>query len=215
MYQEITQMAKRALNRLNNILCRGVLNTITQANVPTANISLFNEETYEGVEFSHDFGFISYPPCDGNTELIVAFLRGERDNGTILKAFNRKYSLKQNSSINLLEGECAVYNKISGNYLLFKQDGSILLQHNIAGSFIKINADGSMVVSSTSKNITFDSPTCTFTGNVIVDGDVLDNATGSHINTNNIRAQRSIFNNHVHPGVTIGPGNTAVTTTDQ
>jgi len=233
MYQEIKQMAARALTRLNNVLCRGILDKVTTGKVPTAKRQLLADETYDAIEFAQDWGFISSPPDDGTTELIVAFLRGQRDQGTVLKSFNRTFSLKNGSNIDLLPGETALYNKVSGNYFIFKADGSILLQHHtgtyfkinddnsmllqhhVSGSFIKMNTDGTITLSSTSQSITIDSPQVTLTGNLTVDGDVLDNATGAHVNAHTVRDMRTIFNAHVHSGVAAGGANSAAPTTTQ
>jgi len=208
-------MATRALTRLNNVLCRGILNKVTTGKVPTAKITLLADETYDAIEFAQDWGFISSPPDDGTTELIVSFLRGQRDQGTVLKSFNRTYSLKNGSNIDLLPGETALYNKVSGNYFIFKADGSMLLQHHVSGTFIKINNDGTISLSSTSQSITIDTPQVTLTGNLTVNGEVLDNATGAHVNAHTVRDMRTIFNAHVHSGVAAGGSNSAAPTTTQ
>lgn len=192
MYQEIKQMAQRALSRLNNVLCRGVLNSITTGKVPTANVSLLDKETYEGIEFAQEWGFISSPPVDGNTELLVGFLGGQRDQGTVLKSFNRK---SPSTKLTLQEGEAALYNKVTNTYVLLKADGTI-----------EIKSDAS---------ISINTPEVKMTGKLSVDGDIIDNKTGAHANTHTIRDMRDIFNAHVHSGVSVGGANTQASTTTQ
>lgn len=236
MYDKIIdalQLAKKAITKINNTLCRGVLNSITSGNVPTANVSGFDAETIDGIEFAQEWGFISSPPVDGNTELLMAFIRGHRDHGTILKSFNRTYSFKKLTGIDLIEGETVIYCKKANNYIYLKQDGTILINHHtgtklqfnddnsfeidhaIAGTFLKFNTDGSITISSTSKSITLDTPTVHMTGNLTVDKDILDSAAAPTSNTDNVRGMRGIFNAHVHSGVSTGAGNTGSPTTQQ
>jgi phage baseplate assembly protein V len=205
MLTEIRQMAQRAISRLNNVLCRGILNTVTTGKRPTAKVSLLDDETYDGIEFYQDFGFICRPPEDGTTELLVGFLGGQRDQGVVLKSFNRTKSFKALNNIDLEEGEVAFWNKVAGNYIHLKANGDMLIQHHVAGTFIKILNDGSITVSSTSQSITIDTPELSVTGNLTVDGDVLDNA---NTNTNTVKEMRDIYNSHDHGGVSPGGSNT-------
>ena len=187
MWIEVRQMAQRALNRLNNVLSRGKLNTLTTGKTNTANVSILNDETYDGIEFANDWGFMSYPPCDGNTELVMGFLRGQRDNGTVLRSFNRKFNPVA-SGITLIEGECILYNKVTNCYIHMKQDGSI---HIKSATLISIDA-----------------PSVTMTGNLSVAGDILDSTNLS--NTDTARGTRTIFNEHTHSGVAPGAANTGI-----
>lgn len=262
MYQEIKQMAQRALSRLNNVLGRGVLKGFTYGKRSKAQISLFDEEKYDDIEFAQDFGFMSYPPCDKNTELVVAFLRGQRDNGTVLRSFNRPLSPLANSNITLKEGECIYYNKVANCYIYLQQDGTITLKSQkkienvVLNNLIKIDGDTGLVTiigkdevkvkiydndqtpfrtgtstvgQALSQNkviqvdlnkdgnikiqtpnlVTIDSPNTCITGNLKVKGDMIDNTV---TNTNNVRNMRTIYDNHVHPGVAVGAASTLQTT---
>lgn len=215
MYQQVKQTVQRCVSRLNNIFARGILNTITPANQPTAKVSLLDQETYDGIEYGQDWGLISRPPEDGNTEILVAFIGGQRDQGLVLRSVNRAKSFLQNSGVTLQAGETAIYNSVAKSYLHFKADGTVLMNSTVNGTFIKLNADGSIAISSTSKSLTIDTPSVTMTGNLTVNGDVLDNASGAHVNTHKIRDMRGIFNSHVHSGVAIGASNSGASTTTQ
>ncbi|HJY23695.1 MAG TPA: phage baseplate assembly protein [Hanamia sp.] len=187
---DFTQMARRAINRLNNILCRGILTGVKPAKTPTASVTLFNDEKYDGIEFAQDFGFISYPPDDGQTEVLVAFLGGQRDHGTILKAFNKQKAL----NLPLEKGECAIYNKVTNTYILLKADGTIL---------IKTDAD---------EGVKIEAEKVTITGDLFVNGDIIDN---TETNNNTVKDMRDIYNEHVHGGVAPGGAETLATTDTQ
>lgn len=189
--QEISQWAKKALSRIRNILSRGILTNVTQSKTPTAKVQLLDDEIYDGIEFAQDFGFISYPPIDGTTEIISAFIGGVREHGTILKAFNKTKSFKVvNPNVTLASGDVVLYNTITDTYIYLKADGTIKIK--------------------SATSITLDAPSVVITGNLTVDGDILDNATGAHINTNKVRDMRTIYNTHTHGGVAAGGANTAV-----
>lgn len=205
MLIEIRQMAQRAISRLNNVLCRGIVTAVTTGKRPTAKVSLLNGETYDGIEFYQHWGFMCSPPVDGSTEGLIGFLGGQRDQGVVLKTFNRLKSFKTLNNIDLVEGEIALWNKVAGNYIHFKANGDLVIHHSVAGTFIKINADGSITVSATSTSVTIDSPDVFMTGNLSVDGDILDTA-GS--NTNTVKEMRDIYNTHDHGGVAVGGANT-------
>lgn len=191
MIQEIKQTAKRAMTLINNMLCRGILKEVTAAKTPTAKVTLLDGETYDGIEFAQDFGFISNPPADGKTETISIFFGGQRDHGTILKAFNKDKSFKNlNPDVTLEQGECAIYNKIANTYILMKADGSILIKSDT--------------------KLRVEAPLVEMTGDLTVTGDILDN---DETNTDNVRGMRNIFNAHRHSGVQTGGGNTNVPTT--
>lgn len=175
MLTDVMQMAKRAISRLNNILCRGILKGVVPAKTPTATVTLFDKETYAGIEFAQDFGLISYPPDDGKTEVLVAFIGGQRDSGTILKAFNKE---KVATLPTLQKGETIVYNGVANTYIHLKADGTILIKTQ-ATEGVKIEA-----------------PKLTLTGDLFVQGDILDN---SGTNTNTVDDMRDIYNAHVHP----------------
>lgn len=188
MYAEVKQMAQRALTRLNNVLCRGILTSVTPGK-RTAKVSLLNDETYDDIEFVQDWGFISYPPTDGSTELLVSFIRGQRDQGSVTRSFNRKFPP---TNLTLAEGEAALYNKVTGTYVHLKADGKVIVK---SATEVKI-----------------DTPLVTLTGNLSVAGNILDNsATNSH----NVAAMRAIFNAHVHSGISPGGSNSGASTTSQ
>ncbi len=205
MLIEISQMAQRAISRLNNVLCRGILDSVTSGKRPTAKVSLLSSETYDGIEFNNDWGFICCPPQDGNTELLLAFIGGQRDQGSVLKSFNRAKSFKALNNIDLADGESAIYNKVAGNYIYLKANGEMLIKHNVSGTFIKILADGSITISATDQSVTIDAPEVTLTGNLTVNGDILDN---SGINSNTVKDMRDIYNEHDHGGVSPGGSDT-------
>lgn len=190
MLEKIAMIARKALTSVNNVMCRGVLNSISTTTqnytrIPLANVTNFDNETIDKLEFAQDWGFMSSPPVDGSTELIMAFLRGQRDQGFVLKSFNR---LNPSTKPVLSEGECCLYNKVNGCNIILKQDGSVVVNSTVG--------------------VTFNTPLVTMIGSLSVDGDIIDNATGSHINNENMRALRATYNSHTHPGVAAGGANT-------
>lgn len=144
---------KLITRRISNIFARGKLLKLTPGKVPTAKVGLFANEIYDGLEFPQTFGFICYPPV--NSEILAAFLGGNRDHGTILGIINR--DLVPDT---LEEGEVMLYHAFDASIKLDK-DSKIIIKN--ANATVTVNTDGT---------ITIDSPTVTFTGDIVVDGTI-------------------------------------------
>lgn len=176
--QAIKQMAEKALSRIRNILSRGTLTGL--AVVPpnkttmTAVVTLFSQETYSGIEYPDQYGFSSFPPLDGNTEVIAGFFGGARDHGTVLKAFNRK-AMANLPFLPLAQGEAALWNALTGSYVLMKADGSIHMK--------------------STTSVSIDTPTLSCSG------DIIDNVG---TNSRTMAGMRAKYNSHTHGGA-VGP----------
>jgi phage gp45-like len=179
MIQATAQAVSKALSRIRNMLSRGYLTALAvvppNTTTPTATVQLLSQETYAGIEFPQEYGICVSPPLDGTTEIIAGFFGGARDHGTVLKTNNRKaFALL---GVTLQEGETIVFNSKTKAYVLIKADGSIYLK-------------------STSV-ITVDAPLVTYTGNLLVKGDITDNYLTQ---TRTIAGMRLKYNGHTHGG---------------
>lgn len=117
------------------------------------------------------------------------FMEGDFTSGFIAKSIN---NLIDQPPANIPSGECWLVHK-TGTFLKFHNDGTIEIKTLDANNNpTNININGNIVL----------------TGNLTASGDILDNSSGSHINTNTIRAMRTIYDGHTHGGVSAGGSNT-------
>lgn len=132
----MTQYERAHRRLINNMLCRGSLQQVTIGATATAQIGLMANEVHANLEMPENWGFISSPPV--GSELIVAFFGGNRDHGTILKAFDK------NTAPQTLEpGESMMYNAVSGTKVLLDKDGQITITPGgTTGSYITFDASG-------------------------------------------------------------------------
>lgn len=138
------------------------------------------------------WGFYSAPAI--NDMVIVHFQEGDFSSGFIGQ---RIYSLTDRPiSPGPPSGETWMIHK-TGTYVKFLNDGTIELKClDENGDKTNLNINANVVV----------------TGNISATGDILDT---SETNTHTMENMRTIYNSHVHPGVTAGISNTQVTTQTQ
>lgn len=135
MWNYFKDRIDRLHSSVQNMLSRGSLNSITNGKTAKAQVQLMADETYDGIEYPQDYGFISSPPS--GSQVITGHFAGDRDHATILKAFHTQYAPKV-----LASGEVALYH-MSGSIILFKQDGSIDLTPNNG----TVSITGNLIVS--------------------------------------------------------------------
>jgi len=92
------------------------------------------DETITDVESPNDYGFISNPPVDGSTEVTIAFINGNRDQGIALKTHHRDSRPKD-----LKEGEVRIYDK-EENKITLTSNGIEIEDKN--GNKVTMGSDG-------------------------------------------------------------------------
>ena len=155
-------MELRSLKRIiNNIFSRGKLLSLDiSTKVPRAKVGLLAQEIYEGLEFPQDYGIKSLPPnkigedddeVNYAVEVLTAFLGGNRDHGTILKAFIRNIMPDD-----LEPGEVILYS-VFGTNIKLNKDGEVVIKNENVTFTIgdgKVTIDGDLEVTGTINGIT-------------------------------------------------------------
>lgn len=90
-------------------------------------------ETITDAERFQEYGFESYPAAD--SEAVIAFLNGNRDQGIVLCVHDRRYR-----PTDLSEGESRMYTK-SSNKITLKANGSIEIEDK-NGHIVKLDSTG-------------------------------------------------------------------------
>lgn len=179
MRVELQQLANLLKTRIKNVLSRGIIRSVKNDKTATAQIDLLHGETNQGLEFPQQFGFIS-KPLD-QAECIAAFFGGNRDHGTILAAFDKRYA-----PIDLEDGETCLYNKVTNTRVWLKQDGKILIisdkeiKAQVLNSTATIQEDGKVVVEASNDVDVTSQGNINLTANEQINL----NTTGSEVNIN-------------------------------
>lgn len=137
-----------------------------------------------------EFGFSSALPA--NTDVVLAFLAGDRSNPVIIASNHQAY---RHSGLN--SGEVAVYNQWGLNIVL--TENGILVNAN--GKDVKVN-NATNVTISASESILADTPLFQCTG------DIVDNC---NTNSSTLKALREAYNDHDHDVDNVQGGEDKVT----
>lgn len=165
----LSQKAQEFGRKISNVLARGVVKLVKSSlKTQQLQVSLLADETRSDIEHPQEYGFTSYP-IEG-AEAIAGFIGGNRDHGTILCVFDKRYR-----PTDLASGEVCIYDHL-GTRITLK-----------SGNKIEIIA---------STEIDIISPLVKITGDLQVTGDITDR-TGSNADT--IHGMRQIYNSHTHP----------------
>lgn len=130
-----TQNDKMHIRKINNMLSRGKINSVVNAATATAQIDLMHGETQNNMELPDNFGFISVPPV--GSECIAAFFGGNRDHGTILKAFDKRSAPKT-----LQPGESMQYNAVTGTKVYLDKNGMVTISSAAGTFYMTMSASG-------------------------------------------------------------------------
>lgn len=147
-------------------------------------------ETIDHMPLPHDFGFTSNPPKD--SDVFAAFVGGNRKNGIVLAVGSQQYRLK-----NLKSGEVAIYSSI-GQHVYLTETGIVI---ECAGMPLTVN-NADKVTLNASDEIDLNVPLCKMSGDLHVEGDILDK---SGTNTRTVAQMRAKFNTHTHNGSVTAP----------
>lgn len=174
-----------ALNRLlTNIksrvllmVGRGVLKAVADDTaVQVCQAALLDGELKSGIERAQNYGLTSVPPVGSVATLL--FVGGDRSNGIVISAENRKFRLK-----GLQAGEVALYTD-EGDEIRLKRGHEIAVK---TSKFVidaaEIDLNGAVKVAQTLE----------VAGNITGKGEVADK-------TGNLTAIRSTYNGHTHTG---------------
>ena len=111
-------IVKNLLNRIKNLLCRGVLTLVNdEEGVQLVQTSLLADEVRSDIEHPTEYGFTSKAIPGAQT--ISIFYGGNRDNGSVITVYDQRYRIK-----NLEDGDVCIYNN-EGNTICLKQGGLI------------------------------------------------------------------------------------------
>lgn len=174
-----------ALNRLlTNIksrvllmVGRGVLKAVADdAAVQVCQAALLDGELKSGIERAQNYGLTSVPPA--GSVATVLFVGGDRSNGIVISAENRKFRLK-----GLQAGEVALYTD-EGDEIRLKRGHEIAVKTSkFVINAAEIDLNGVVKVAQT----------LDVAGNITGKGEVADKA-------GNLTAIRSAYNGHTHTG---------------
>lgn len=144
-------------NRVMMMFARGVLRGVTDSTSrQTLQVELLKGELRDGVERMQNYGFTSHPT---GGDLAVAFLGGNREQGIVLVADDRRYR------ISLQAGEVAIYDDLGNKVELLRDMVKVTaVQH------LQAEAPTTKLVSA----VTIDG-TLTVNGNVATTGTLTNN----------------------------------------
>ncbi len=171
------------------MLARAVVRMITDSGGrQTAQVEVTKGELISGMERMQNYGMSSFPPAEG-TDCLVAFLGGNREQGTIIVAENRKFRIK-----GLKSGEVAIFDDL-GNVVHLQRDQVLVkavTKAKVVAPVIEAEAltqakisAGQSSIDMTPSGIDILSPRLTHNG-------------------------KNIGASHTHPGVQIGNANTGM-----
>lgn len=177
------------MNRAINMLGRAIVRTIAdRGGRQTAQVEVMKGELIDNTPRMQNYGMSSFPPIEG-TDCLVAFLSGDRSQGIMLVAENRKFRYQ-----NLKEGEVVIYDDL-GNVFLFGREGVSIVAKtriDITGPDIEVVAKNTATIVAGASSVTIDA-----SGVAIVSPRLTHNGV-------NIGAS------HTHSGVQAGNGNTGI-----
>lgn len=183
----------RAARRILNLVGRARVNLINDAgSVQTAQVTVNELETIDGIPVVHDFGFSSNPPAGSDVALV--FVGGDRGNGVIVATNHQKYRTR-----NLAPGESVIYT----------QDGKQI--YLTASGGIKIAANGQPVEVDNATTVTINASTKIRAVTPLFEctGDIVDNCD---TNTRTMAGMRQVANSHTHKVVEVQTGGSTIET---
>lgn len=175
-------------NQISQMIKMGVISFVgfdTTA-YPQVQVS-YNGKTSNAVRLS-PYGLVSNPPTGSFTLLFSA--NGQESVKFALTAdmINRLKGLK--------EGECALFNCLTGSYVLLNENGDVIV---LAKGDLIATVEGSASIEA-AVTLTLKAPT------IILDGDVTGPASAPVEMINDVKIGSLTFNAHKHDGVTTGAG---------
>lgn len=169
-------------------LGRGRLTRVDDSGpVQLVQMQLSQNETRDSTPRLAEYGFESNPPA--GADAVALFLAGNRTNGVVIACGHQQYRMR-----NLASGEVAISDSRGQSVYL-------------TASGIVINGGGLPMKITNTPQVTVDTPSAHFTGNITANGDITDNiGTNAH----SMAAGRQIYNGHTHPVPEVQGGGSTV-----
>lgn len=169
----MTDMSHKLAARIGNLVARGTVAAVNAVRkLQALQVRLLADEIQDGLEHFEPYGLTAAP--HPGAEAIAVFLDGDRSNGVVVAVSDRRYRVA-----GLQSGEVAVYDDL-GHVVRLTRSG------------IVIDGGGDAVTVTHASAITLDAPTVRCTGQLVADGDILDNGTHS------AAALRAAYDAHHH-----------------
>lgn len=182
----VMKLMKPLKRMVEAMVARSIINSIKYMDgVQVVQLSVLADETMDDIEHMQEFGFASGPPA-GSSALVLS-VAGERGHMVVVATDNAEHRPE------VEPGESMLYNEF--------------------GVTLKLNKDGELELDAPVKVIVT-APIISLIGDLDVTGNIT--ATGNITDlVRSMAADRTIYNTHLHPGVTSGPSSTGATTQTQ
>lgn len=198
-FKDLQRLFNRLRIKIMLLMARGVLDKVDNTGkTQKMKISCLKNETIDKVERLQEFGFESYPPADGDTEVLTLFINGTRDIGLIIKAHNRELrpiDLEEGSSCQWgMDADGGNENRITikptdntieiktkdGNIVTIDSNGIIITDVN--ANIVTMDSDGIIITDLNGNTVTMDSSNIKLED---LNGNIYEgSATGVTINSN-------------------------------
>lgn len=160
--------------------------------------SLLPGEVRDSTPRLAEYGFTSYPPA--GTDAVAVFLAGNRSSGIIIATGNQTYRVT-----GLASGDACIYDS-RGQTVTLTASGIVV---NGNGLNLTVNDTPTVTINSATEVI-MNTALLQVNGAIKATGNITDT---SGTNTDTVAGMRTIFNAHVHGGVTRGAAATDGTST--
>jgi phage baseplate assembly protein V len=166
---------KSLFRKITNLFARGIVKLVNDNfATQTLQASLLADESRDNIENAQPYGF-TYHPLSG-AECIALFFGGNRDHGSVITVFDKRYRPK-----NLKSGEVCLYDA-SGTKILLNNKGEIEIT---TAKSVKITAPTSQVMGNLEVK-----------GNITATGDITDHSASV---PKTMAGMRASYNAHTHP----------------
>lgn len=205
----VDRLLRPIKNKILRLISRCVLQAIDHTKeIQKVKVFVFGDETLGNMDRLQDYGIETYPLADDNTEGLITFIGGNRDQGICINLTSRKYRPND-----LSEGDACIYSKDSNdsnlNRVWIKPVNNTIEISNADGRKITLNNTNIDIEDGTGNKIEMKSGEINVTGTKVN----LLNATEAFVNGTTFDSWitatlLTIFNAHTHSGVTAGGAST-------
>lgn len=125
MLEEVNKLLAGVRRKIFLLIGRAILTAVDASKkTTTIQVTGLSGETITGVEKIDEYGFASNPPVDDSSEVVIAFINGNRDQGLALKVHHR-----DSKPIDLSSGEVRVYDN-NDNKITLTAEGIEIVDKN-------------------------------------------------------------------------------------
>jgi len=183
------------------LLGRAILYAIDNSeSTQTVQVMALSDEVITGIERFQEYGLETYPLAEA--EVFIGFLNGNRGHGIALCVHDRRYR-----PTDLIEGEVALYTS--------EDKTSSFRIHLKTGRIFDVKGDQLIETFDTIKTTTVPTELHTNLSSHAIDSKQVMLGSAEWASVRELVDSRftDLFNDHVHSGVDVGPGNTGAPTT--